>query len=749
MRRSKKTRIAVLVVFCSAAFMLTSQICSAQIDTFEYAHDKLIADIFAGEETDKEVFGNPNLLFGDVDIDTTTGVVKLGAGPGWVFFIRDSFSPRPLNELVLIKTSGKLTRRITKGEPVFLSDFVFVSQPPEGFQRPTGSVNNLTDAYTRLVDGLLGHTPGNRRIYAQSEKLAGEVTVENWREILVVGQGPGWLFFIDDNPFANWEHGCRFAVVTESGEISVVKSMTPPKDMSPFQEMTEGFPPEAQPLEGTEGNAVDLPKKDKISSAIRIGASDTPATKRWAVIISGGYNQSNNHIRYWNDCSYFYKTLMANGFRDQNIYVLISDGTDPAVDRSNGTNSPTDLDDDGDPDTQYSVTKANIKTVFDTLKNLLDGDDILYIFATSHGGSLDSAPYDDPTVNMALWNATLMNDTEFATEVNKVTTMATVCIFEPCYSGGMLDNLQGTNRVLMSAARYWELSYAKSTLDYDEFSYYLTYAFANPSIADASSDGVVSMEEGYLYALAHDSRQSELLDSGGNNMGEHPSYYSNPWYLGRKISLAGYRSAVADPVIGRYTQHEVIESFPSGGTNLACYGDDTRCVYTLPFSFPFYEETYDAIFVGTNGIIYLGSHSPPYFTNRVDYLKDKNAIAPIWDDLTVLSADGDAIYTRQYSDSVIIRWKAHTYKDDRPVQVAVKLYASGAIKFFYGPGNDHTSRIAHRDKTIGISGATGSLYHLCLRNGQGKLNNARAILYSPELLSTNIRPAVLHLLLGK
>ena len=603
MRRSKKTLLAVLVVFCSAFLILSSQICSAQIDTFEYAHDKLIADIFGGEKTAKEVFGNPNLLTGDVEITTTTGVVKLGAGPGWVFFIRDSLSPRPYNELVLIKTSGKLTRRLIKGEPVFLSDFVFVSQPLEDFQRPTGSVINLQDAYNRLVDGLLGHTPGNRRIYARSEKLEDEVTIENWREILVVGQGPGWLFFIDDSPFANWEHSCRFALVTETGAISVVKSMTPPKDMSPFQEMTEGFLQEVQPLEGTEGNEVDLRKKDKISSAILVGASDTPATNRWAVIISGGYNQSNNHIRYWNDCSYFYKTLMANGFLDSHIYVLISDGTNPAVDRSNNTNSPTDLDGDGDADTQYSVTKANITTVFNLLKNLLDGDDILYVFATSHGGSLDSAPYDEPTVDMALWNATTIKDTEFAAEVNKVTTMATVCIFEPCFSGGMLDNLQGTNRVLMSAARYWELSYAKSTLDYDEFSYYLTYAFANPSAADASSDGVVSMEEGYLYALAHDSRQSELLDSGGNNMGEHPSYYSNPWYLGRRISLAGYRNEAADLVLGRYTQHEVKESFPTGGTPLGCYGDEQRCEYTLPFSFPFYGKTYDTIFVDTNGII--------------------------------------------------------------------------------------------------------------------------------------------------
>ena len=69
-----------------------------------------------------------------------------------------------------------------------------------------------------------------------------------------------------------------------------------------------------------------------------------------------------------------------------------------------------------------------------------------------------------PTMNrlppLYLWNVTTISDAAFATEVNKVTTKATVAIFEQCYSGGMIDNLKGPNRVLMSASRFWELSYA-------------------------------------------------------------------------------------------------------------------------------------------------------------------------------------------------------------------------------------------------------------------------------------------------
>ena len=56
---------------------------------------------------------------------------------------------------------------------------------------------------------------------------------------------------------------------------------------------------------------------------------------------------------------------------------------------------------------------------------------------------------------------------------------------------------------------------------------------------------------------------------------------------------------------------------------------------------------------------------------------------------------------------------------------------NGNIRFYYGPGNDLTSRIAKRDKTIGISKGTGSIYLLALRNGQDYLGNALPIEFSP------------------
>ena len=307
----------------------------------------------------------------------------------------------------------------------------------------------------------------------------------------------------------------------------------------------------------------------------------------------------------------------------------------------------------------------------------------------------------------------------------------------------MLDNLYGPNRLLISAARFWELSYggSGSAADYDEFSYYLTHALANPGDADANDNDVVSMEEAYLYALAHDTVQSEDLTSAtppkcGDNLGEHPSYYSNPWDLGRRLSLYGLAEDIPyHPLLGTYsqtqgyTQTEIQEIFPTGGTAKNWRADDSFWSFSLPFNFPYGSQTYSTVWVDSNGIIYLNNPGSSDWQNSVDGLIGKNAIAPLWDDLTT-AVTGDDIFTTTDSDWATIRWQAHTRWDGRPVNIAARLGKGGEIRFLYGGGNNHTSRIEQRDKTIGISLGSNA-YHLCLRNGIGDLGNAKGIEYLP------------------
>ena len=80
-----------------------------------------------------------------------------------------------------------------------------------------------------------------------------------------------------------------------------------------------------------------------------------------------------------NDNAFYSALIHVYGYLKNNIYVLISDGTDTAIDRhlNNGSydSSPLDLDGDGLPDIQYSATKNSITTVFNTLANILTSND--------------------------------------------------------------------------------------------------------------------------------------------------------------------------------------------------------------------------------------------------------------------------------------------------------------------------------------------------------------------------------------
>lgn len=45
------------------------------------------------------------------------------------------------------------------------------------------------------------------------------------------------------------------------------------------------------------------------SMEARTRSNPSSTGNKWAIIINGGGDKYSNHICYWNDCSFFYKTL--------------------------------------------------------------------------------------------------------------------------------------------------------------------------------------------------------------------------------------------------------------------------------------------------------------------------------------------------------------------------------------------------------------------------------------------------------
>ena len=49
-----------------------------------------------------------------------------------------------------------------------------------------------------------------------------------------------WTYFLDEIPFANWSHDCRYIFINkENGKLTVRKEKLPPSDMNEWSIITE------------------------------------------------------------------------------------------------------------------------------------------------------------------------------------------------------------------------------------------------------------------------------------------------------------------------------------------------------------------------------------------------------------------------------------------------------------------------------------------------------------------------------
>jgi hypothetical protein len=328
----------------------------------------------------------------------------------------------------------------------------------------------------------------------------------------------GYVVYIDDYPTANHFHPVRYAFVNSTtGSINVVDADSPPENYTEYTAIeTEIW----SALMAVENRRAPKPANP---------AAPTD-NERWAVLMNGGISSWSNHVRYWNDLSNIYIALNSTyGFADDHIIVLCSDGLDPAPDQSNGQNSDPDLDGDGDDDIMFPCILNLVDAVFDSLAGILTEEDFLFVFATDHGSSNGGW-----NTSFNLWNNQAMTDAHFASLLGALPQCTIVGTFEPCYSGGFLDNMivPPGPRVGSSACRYDQLSWAMPpTYEYDTYVFHWTAAVKGEDAygvvvnADYNNDGIVTMDEAYVYAETHD--QSN----------EDPQYDDYPVDIGMGISL--------------------------------------------------------------------------------------------------------------------------------------------------------------------------------------------------------------------
>ncbi|MBQ5474665.1 MAG: caspase family protein, partial [Lachnospiraceae bacterium] len=381
------------------------------------------------------------------------------------------------------------------------------------------------EAWNIVEKEVIGNRKDSVNVFMSNSIIKANHSVSTINKTGISTEYDSWFFFIDDMPFESWEHSCRYVFVNvNNGKYNIYNFQLPPliKDMTPIIEQ----------------------KKTRVKNQLfnisslnqRVGNTINTSTNahNYAIIISGGYDSYNNWERYWNHCSSIYQALVnIYGFSKDNIYVLMSDGTSPGLDRhmNDGTyqSSPLDLDGDCIGDVQYAATRSNIQSVFNSLSNILTAEDNLFVFTTDHGGQTSGEE-----VYLLLWNHEQLYDYEFASYINGIDANSINLCLVQCHSGGFIDNINKSGVVISTSCKYDESAYARNDYLYSEYIYHWISAIVGTTPdgvtvnADTNYDGIVSMSEAFAYANNHDTKP------------ETPQYSSNPVQFGNFISLNNY-----------------------------------------------------------------------------------------------------------------------------------------------------------------------------------------------------------------
>jgi hypothetical protein len=347
------------------------------------------------------------------------------------------------------------------------------------------------------------------------------VSIYSTKEHILDTPENGYVIYIDPYPQANLFHPVKYVFLGESTQKLIVKDvMSPPLNFNDYQLIKTDFSNYFMSIKNRRPSYTVQPNSPTMQPT---------ADSRIAVLMNGGYNAGNNHVRYWNDLSNIYIALNhVYNIPDENIIVLCSDGLDPSPDQSNGQNSDPDLDGDGDDDIMYACLLSNIDQVFADLATNLTMKNELFVFQTDHGSSKGGW---DTVFN--LWNMEELTDAHFAQLLENISVSEIVCTFEPCFSGGFLDDVVVPPGpvVASSACRHDEYSWAMNNLEYDEYVFHWTAAvmgedaYGEPVDADYNGDGEITMDEAFEYAETHDVQP------------ESPQYGDYPENCGENITL--------------------------------------------------------------------------------------------------------------------------------------------------------------------------------------------------------------------
>lgn len=244
------------------------------------------------------------------------------------------------------------------------------------------------------------------------------------------------------------------------------------------------------------------------------------SSNKYAIIINGGYNSTVNHPQYWNDCSIVYKMLKNEyGYSDNNIFVIMSDGTSSAADLSDGTSSPVDLDGDGISDIDYLANLGNLSTVFNAVANNTanGGDVFIYVTGPLYQSSTFKA--------LGLWSGTYVTDAELSSYISSISTNAKTHILlnipeVSSFGTYLVNRANSTITAVNNGSNGSDKIITVQDKSYSRFTYNWTAAMTgeNPGTtsvvdADLDNDDNISFLEAFKYAKNYENSNDVFPDT--------------------------------------------------------------------------------------------------------------------------------------------------------------------------------------------------------------------------------------------
>lgn len=232
--------------------------------------------------------------------------------------------------------------------------------------------------------------------------------------------------------------------------------------------------------------------------------------RKYAILLSGGINVSNNFVRYKSDLYLAYNVLKNIGnFTDENIFLFYADGKEGF---------------EGTEIVPHAAYKKPLLKCLEDMENKLGEEDEFVLVVSNHGG-------DEEEGNICLWGDEYVTLRELSEYLNKIKSKK-IIILEECFAGNILK-YHISNSCIFTANEQDKPSYSLRK-NYDEFIYhFFSYILGMyPDTEIRIPQGRNNLIEAYQYAweqdcLNPDNERRKNLVIGGNTITEIPQMKSN------------------------------------------------------------------------------------------------------------------------------------------------------------------------------------------------------------------------------